>query len=73
MGKADFIDFKALYDEMAPKIAKDNDGNLLKLSAVKLLRFEKIVMCFFIRIATNSYSCVFRKSEQFWGNNDVVK
>lgn len=41
LGFEDFIDFKALHDEMAPNTSKDSSGNVFKLSGVKQLKFEK--------------------------------
>lgn len=36
-----FFDFKALFEDIAPKIAKDKKGNAFKLQDVKLLQFKK--------------------------------
>ncbi len=41
MSFENFFDFKALFDDIAPRIAKDKKGNVFKLQDVKLLQFKK--------------------------------
>ena len=41
MSFEDFYDFKALYDEIVPKLAKNTNGDDFKLQDVKLLQFQK--------------------------------
>lgn len=41
MGYKDFLDIKALYDEMGLNISKDIDGIDFKINDVRVLRFEK--------------------------------
>lgn len=41
MSFEDFYDFKALYDGIVPKLAKNTKGDHFKLHDVKILQFQK--------------------------------
>lgn len=49
MGYEDFIDTKILFNKMAPNMSKDFCGDDFKLSAVKMLRFQKGSNFFFFK------------------------
>lgn len=49
MSFENFFDFKALFDDIASKIAKDKKGNAFKLQDVKLLQFKKRSDLFFYK------------------------
>lgn len=58
MSYEDFIDFKFVYDEISPNLAKDTDGNVFKISDVKQLRFEKGCDFFSIKLVMSSWNGV---------------